>query len=545
MESAAIHFHPTCLTMIYLNPIPNSSSHTRTLWALALVATLFAAAFSSPGGTYNWNQSTPAAYNITTDWTPNGLPGSSDTATVGNGASADGAVLYNNAGFSYALNVLQLGQAVGSSGAFTMSAGTFSVTNNSGTGLAIGNVNGGTGNLTMSGGSLIIQREGAGETYYRDVFQLGPAASGNGTFTLNNGTVTCLGGIEIGSGGIGTLTVNGGTLIDNGWFGLGRGGSGSGYGTFNLAGGIVYLLRNPGTDSGANGISFCQAGTIGTADISGGTLYCYLIRMQTGPGSGKTDWETLNISGGDLYLGSSGVYDAGGGGTHNTAITLSGGTFHTVNMGANTGGTLGTNSIVPGGADWAWASTLPATLDTGPGPGTVTFAPEATHTISLAAAFSGPGNLAVAGPGKLSVAGANTYTGTTTVSQGTLAFVGTGSIANSPRIILASGATLDASGLSSPLILSLGQTLTNRSSTPTLIGSISTGPGTVSLLYTSGVPAFTVTGGALALATNTVFNVNNTGSALNPGSYKLISAGTGRWRWPPTPCSASTTPAPS
>ena len=98
-------------------------------------------------------------------------------------------MLYNSSSFAYALNVLQLGQASGSSGTFTLSAGALSITNNSGTGLAIGNVNGGTGNFAMNGGSLTIQREGAGETYYRDVFQMGPAAGGTGTFTLNNGTV--------------------------------------------------------------------------------------------------------------------------------------------------------------------------------------------------------------------------------------------------------------------------------------------------------------------------------------------------------------------
>ena len=315
-------------------------------------------------------------------------------------------------------------------------------------------------------------------------------------------------------------------MIDNGWFGLGRGGTGSGWGTFNLTSGTVYLLRNPSTDSGANGISFCQGGTNGTANISGGTLYCYLIRMHDGPGSSYTDWETFSVSGGDIYLGSSGVYDAGGGGTHHTSITLSGGTFHTVNLGPNTGGTLGTNSVLTGGADWAWASTLPATLATSPGLGTVTFAPEATRTITLNAAFPGSGGLTVAGPGTVALGAANTYTGNTTVSQGTLAFVGTGAILNSPKVIIASGATLNASGLSSALTLSLSQTLTNSSSTATLSGNLNTGPGTVSLLYTSGIPAFTVTGGALALATNTVFNVNNTGGTLTPNSYKLISDGT-------------------
>jgi len=425
------------------------------LLASALAVSLLAGAFSSPATTYNWNQSTPASYNITTDWTPNGLPGSGDTAAVGNSTTANGSVLYNSSSFAYALNVLQLGQAFGSSGTFTLSAGALSITNNGGTGLALGNANGATGNFTNSGGSLTIQRNGSGETYYRDVFQLGPAGGGSGTFTLNSGTVTCLGGIEIGSGGVGTLTVNGGTLIDNGWFGLGRGGNGTGWGTFNLTGGTVYLLRNPNTDSGANGISFDQGGTNATVNISGGTLYCYLFRLHDGPGSSYTDWESVNVSGGDLYIGGSGVYDASGGGTHHTTITLSGGTFHTVNMGANTGGTLGTNSIVAGGADWTWVSTLPATLANSPGPGTVTFAPEATHTITLSAPFSGPGNLAVTGPGKLSMAGINSYTGNTTVSQGTLAFAGPGAIPNSPRIILAAGATLDASGPSSPLTLSL------------------------------------------------------------------------------------------
>jgi len=250
--------------------------------------------------------------------------------------------------------------------------------------------------------------------------------------------------------------------------------------------------------------------------------------MHDGPGGGNTDWETLNVSGGDIYIGSLGVYDSNGAGTHNTAINLSGGTFHTVNMGSNTGGTLGTNSILSGGADWGWASTLPATLATSPGPGVVTFAPEATHGITLNASFSGPGSLAVAGPGILGVAAAHTYTGNTIINQGTLALVGTGAIVNSQNLIVANGATLSASGRFSPFTLALGQTLTNSSSTgAALVGNINAGPGSISLLYVPGSPSFTVTGGTLALATNTNFKVNNTGSVLNPGSYKLISAATG------------------
>src|ERR1039457_1464386 len=219
----------------------------RIIWAWALAAGLLSGISVQAATTYNWTNAAAATYNLTTAWTPNGLPGSADIATVGNSTTPIGSVLYNNAAYAYPLNVLQLGQAAGSSGTFAMSAGTLWITNNSGTGLAIGNANAATGNFTITGGALTIQREGTGETYYRDVFQIGSTAGGNGTFTMSNGTVLCLGGIELGPGGIGTLTVNNGTLIDNGWFGLGRGGSGSGWGTFNLTGGTVYLLRQSRT----------------------------------------------------------------------------------------------------------------------------------------------------------------------------------------------------------------------------------------------------------------------------------------------------------
>ena len=212
---------------------------------------------------------------------------------------------------------------------------------------------------------------------------------------------------------------------------------------------------------------------------------------------------------------------------HHTTITLSGGTFHTVNMGPNTGGTLATNSILSGGTDWSWGSTLPATLATSPGPGVVTFAPDSTHTITLTAAFSGPGALTANGPGTLAMGGANTYPGITTVNQGTLALLGTGSISNSADIIVAGGAELDASGLSSNMILSAGQILTNSGSPALLKGNIDTGSGKLGLLYNTGTPSFTVVGGTVGMATNTTVVVNNTGTTFNPGSYRLVSATSG------------------
>ena len=234
------------------------------------------------------------------------------------------------------------------------------------------------------------------------------------------------------------------------------------------------------------------------------------------------------VSGGDIYLGSSGVYDANGGGTHHTAITLSGGTFHTVNMGPNTGGTLGTNSVLTGGADWAWASTLPATLATSPGPGIVTFAPEATRTITLNNQWSGIGRFNSKWPGDPGHGSGeqlhrqhNRQPGDAGVDR-----VGRDSqYAENYRRRRSDVGRFGSFLNCSPLVT--GQTLTNSSSTAQFNGNLNTASGTVALRYTPGTPSFAVSGGVLSLATNTVFRVNNTVAALAPGNYKLISAGSG------------------
>jgi hypothetical protein len=69
--------------------------------------------------------------------------------------------------------------------------------------------------------------------------------------------------------------------------------------------------------------------------------------------------------------------------------------------------------------------------------------------------------------------------------------------------------------------------LSNSSSTAILNGSAGSGSGTISLTYASGTPSFTVANGTLTLSAGTVFNVNNTGSQLVPGTYTLIGTGVG------------------
>jgi len=80
-----------------------------------------------------------------------------------------------------------------------------------------------------------------------------------------------------------------------------------------------------------------------------------------------------------------------------------------------------------------------------------------TNSGAGAATFSGvisDGNAATAltlAGGALTLTGTNTYTGATTISAGTLALSNSGSIANSTSVAVASGATFDISGVTTPL----------------------------------------------------------------------------------------------
>jgi fibronectin-binding autotransporter adhesin len=79
-------------------------------------------------------------------------------------------------------------------------------------------------------------------------------------------------------------------------------------------------------------------------------------------------------------------------------------------------------------------------------------------------------NLTKIGAGSLTLSGVNTYSGNTTVNQGTLALTGSGGIAYSPEIDVQSGAFFDVSGLSSTFTLGGSQTLKGNG---TILGNVS------------------------------------------------------------------------
>jgi autotransporter-associated beta strand protein len=518
-------------------------------------------------GQYSWTAASEADWSVATDWNLESVPNgyTNDVVLLTNGVTCD-----YSAGDTNWISQMVLGPLDNSTGTFSMSGGTLSLTNPSPYPLIVGG--GGSsftsgitgansvGSFTMSGGTLNVVRSSS-PYEYQDGFVLGMGTNSTGTFTLSGGTANFLCGIEIGINGSGVLNVNGGLLIDNGWFHVGNGAGvagGMGSGTFNLTSGAVYIL--PGASPGSTyavvngGLAINQAVTNAVVNISGGSLYCYRIGLDgitnNIPSVGSTN--TLNISGGLIYVGAGGVGSNTAAGTIQVqSVNISGGTFHTADMlmtGTNSvsttfpvGGANGsTNNILSDGTNWTWTVNLPVNLTNSipgmGGVGYVTFAPEANRFIALYNNWSGIGGMNFAGPGRVVLAGANnTYTGNTTVSGGTLSLYNT-SGSTSPEIIIAGGATFDVSsllntnvvaGFTNIFLLASGQTLSNSSSTAIIKGSVNSGSGTISLTYASGTPSFTVTNGTLTLSAGTVFSVNNTGSALGSGTYTLIGTEVG------------------
>lgn len=139
--------------------------------------------------------------------------------------------------------------------------------------------------------------------------------------------------------------------------------------------------------------------------------------------------------------------------------------------------------------------------------------------------------------GRLVLSGANTYNGPTNVSGGTLALTGSGSIANSPSIDLAGGATLDVSGLTNALTLSSGQALKAVGTTSSALVATAAGKGLTLApnsplqftAYNGATPPLSVSGaGSVTLSAGNVVtvNVSNGGVPLGLGDYTLIAKGT-------------------
>ena len=389
--------------------------------------------------------------------------------------------------------------------------------------------------------------------------------SGTGTAgTITNGIAVSVGNITFnapssGSYVLGTnstpaITINAGNITNNAFPQLNCQLNGS----FNLYGSGRLALAANGTQTSANTVTVNSpatlrlganggAGSVGSANVtvnSGATLdYRYsgtIIISNSTTGAGNVTYElrtgptTFGSSANQSYTGTT-LLEPTGNSVNNGALVLDTAnrlpttTDFTISSGGYTGSTValdlnGNNQSLASLATDAGATASSCII-------TNSSATVATLTLNGASRtkyFNGniAGNISftLTGAGSsLNLSNANTYTGNTTISAGTLALSGNGSIANSLILGVASGAIFNVSSLTTAFTLGGSQTLTNFGSGAIINGTNNTGSGTVSLFYDGANPSFIVTNGGMTLSASTIIKVNNTGAALGAGTFLIIS----------------------
>lgn len=374
-----------------------------------------------------------------------------------------------------------------------------------------GQISGSTSLLKQGSGTLIIQEQGG------DSFSGGISVS-NGTVILDDpfssisGGLTIAGGAtaQVGNNDIGAtlpsgLVTDNGTLafnftnIANPAFTLSSGISGSG--------GVVLF--------GSGTIAFNKASTFsGNLSISNGTL-----GFNTGAAGDGSSGALGNSSGGgrtitiatnatlsgtiNNWFGGTGLADA-----NFPAIVINGGTNATTRYTAigsvtlNNGATLISSGspesqpaeyqayefrgdVTVGGSSGSAISNttgkanhlgpntvFDVAVTSGSGPDLIV----ATALWNQSGDYGNAvGSLTKSGAGTMLLAGTNTYTGNTTISAGSLALNDSGSISNTPNIIVGAGAQVDVSARTDDtLTLNIGQTLSGNG---TVLGNLTAGPG--------------------------------------------------------------------
>ncbi len=316
---------------------------------------------------------------------------SAGTLAVGSGGSVTGGNIYVGTGATLAIAGTGSVRPGGSyeldvEGTTASPASvTLSGTGNLSTGqVTIGGDDGTTGTFTQSGGTFTINN---GNALY-----LGSKSGSSGSYTLSGTGSLSAGEALIGYGGTGLFTQSGGTFTING-YGFFLGGNSGGSGSYNLSGSGSLSTGDAHVGYDGTGL-FTQSG--GTFTTNGHTLF---LGYDTGSSG------TYNLSGGTLNVG---AVTSGNPGTSGTStFNFNGGTLQASASNTSFFGGLTTANVQAGGAK----------VDTNGF--NVTVAQNLLHDTTGGAAAT-DGGLTKLGAGTLTLTGANTYTGNTTVSAGTL-----------------------------------------------------------------------------------------------------------------------------
>jgi T5SS/PEP-CTERM-associated repeat protein/autotransporter-associated beta strand protein len=428
---------------------------------------------------YTWNNPTGGNWSVGSNWAGGTAPTPGATTALTFGTAATQSATYTAAndigaaGAAFDLNALTVNNTAGTVTVagnpltLNQTGGRVNVTEN----VYVGDAAGSAGTLTVTGVGTVLDVTIGGQSG-----RIGVGNNGTGTLNVAAGGVVNslrvfvarLGGgagdavvdgagstlnasvqLLIGNNGVGTLTVrNGGAVTAAGFVNMANGDLGNGAITVTGAGSAL----TAGTPTAAGTLTTGAFGT-GALNVQGGGQVTvngdafaadFSVNARgtvtvTDAGSLLRVTGQLSLGGVSNVVGGTATLNVGSGGTvavAGRAAVYGGGT---VNL--NAGGVLSLGSLADGSATSIGSVHLAAGT-------TLTLTAGGT---TFSGVISGAGGLAMSGPGAQALAGANTYTGTTTVSAGTLSLTGGGSFAASPRITVgtAAGSTavLDVSGV--------------------------------------------------------------------------------------------------
>ena len=370
----------------------------------------------------------------------------------------------------------------------------------------------GTGALTNSAGALTLSSSA-------NNYSGGTTVSGTGTLTLSSGTSAGTGPINLASGG--TLTPSG-------------------------------TFTNPVTISGT--VTIANAATFTGLFTGSGTLNLNIGSGTFSLGGTGAGTQLAGFSGTISLSASAGTIK-----TRNDSAALTDKNFSSVTLDLGTG----TGTLVSKAATSGTANSGSVTQTIGALAGGTSTTVDSSDTAGISATFtynvgglntdaqfdgvikntSGRGTTAIvkSGTGKWTLNGANTYSGSTTISNGTIALGSSGSINNTTNLVIAAGATFNVSNIPSYYALSASTTLTARGTGTTVgstaatitgdpAGTVDLGAQPLNLTWAGGAsgtdsthPPLYVSQGTLNLGSNPI-NVAVSGSSLGVGVYTLITA---------------------
>jgi len=443
--------------------------------------------------TTNWNNSGTADKFFAGDNVTFNDTSSNGNVTI-SGSLQPGSLIVNNNFTAYTFS--GTGQIGGQTGLLKSGAGT----------LTISNTNSYTGGTIISAGTIAI---GNGSALSTGTTTLGDVNTGTNNVGLlvnqsGTGAVTLSNSLVVSSLGSGTATI-------------GRTGAGAALVTISSS---MALSRNTIFQSASSG----TLALTGVLSGSGNLLFTGggVTSVSATSGTAASAWNgNVSVSGSSLVIASGSVPStnlfsnnrnidvAAGSGI---AFTWGSGTYAlgTLTDAGSVGATTGNANIAVGGSNAS--STFSGAIGAATIDGVV---------------MSGTVNLTKTGSGTFTMTGNDTSRGSVTVSQGTLALSGNGSIGSSLLpITITQGAVLNVSGLNSGTFsLGSSQTLqagrTSGSAANDVVGNLASG-GTVNVAGTGTVGTLTVSGNLTLTGGSLLLDFSNT---TTPGTSDMISIG--------------------